>query len=328
MSETDNVAPPTRLLRRADVAALLDMPAVMSAVESAFVAHARGETQMPVKVYLEFADVEGDLRAMPAATADAAGVKWINSHGLNPSRFGLPTVRGVLLLSDPVNANLLAMMDATLITALRTGASAGIATAALARADATSVGFIGAGVQSRYLLEAVMAARPGIERRLIHDRDTEAAARFAAECDGEVADVAEVAGCDVLCTATPSRTPIVRREWIQPGTHINAMGADAHGKQELDVDILIDASVFVDDIAQASGSGEVNVALGDGRISTQSLAGTLGDVLAGKALGRTDAAQITVFDSTGLAIQDVAVAALVLERAQAQGVGSQFDFFC
>jgi alanine dehydrogenase len=322
-----SAAPPACLLSRSDVAALVDMPAVMEAVRGAFVAQARGEVQMPVKVYLEFEQWRGDLRAMPASVGGVAGVKWINSHPANPSRHGLPTVRGVMLLSDPATANLLAMMDATLITALRTGASAGIATAALARPDARSVGLIGCGVQARFLLDAVRAARPALDDIRVCDADAATAAEFARTCGGQLAPVESVAGCDVVCSATPVRTPFIRREWLQPGAHINAMGADAHGKQEFHVEALRAARVFVDDLAQASGSGEVNVGLVEGTLTTADIAGTLGEVLAGQCAGRENDAQITLFDSTGLAIQDVAVAALVFERARQQGRGQQFDFF-
>ncbi len=328
MVSTRSRAGPTRLLTRSDVAGLIDMPATIEAVEAALIAHARGQTQMPPKVYLEFPEYGGDLRAMPARVGDVAGVKWINSHPHNPQRFRLPTVRGVFLLSDPATANLLAVMDATLITALRTGASAGIATRALARPGRFSLGFVGAGAQARHLLAAVRAARPDdVSRVLVYDRDGEAARAFAADAGGEVASLQTTAGCDVLVTVTPSRTPIVRREWLAPGAHVNAMGADAHGKQELESDVLRHARVFVDDLVQASGSGEVNVPLERGELRREDIAGTLGEVLAGSIEGRHGADEVTVFDSTGLAIQDAAVAALVFERAEARGVGLELDIF-
>lgn len=316
----------TRLLTKSQVAKLIDVPAVMEAVEAALVAHARGQTQMPPKVYLEFADHMGDLRAMPAQVGKRAGVKWINSHPNNPLRFHLPTVRGVYLLSDPANGDLLAMMDATLITALRTGASAGLATRVLARGDARTVGIIGCGAQAPYLLSAVLAARTPT-RILVADRDEEKAQLFAASVGAQAVSLERAAACDIVCTATPSREPLVRREWLQPGAHVNAMGADAHGKQELQTQILRDAHVFVDDMVQAQGSGEVNVPLAREALASSDIAGTLGAVLAGDAAGRLNEEDITVFDSTGLAIQDVAVAALAYERAVAQDVGTELDFF-
>lgn len=325
MNTTRNAAP-TRLLTRSQIGKLIDMPAVMGAVEDALLAHARGQTQMPPKVYLEFESHGGDLRAMPAFVGEAAGVKWINSHPRNPERFGLPTVRGVYLLSNPANGDLLAAMDATLITALRTGASAGIATRALARPDARTVGMVGAGAQADYLLEAVRETRQ-IERVLVTDRDAERARRWAQRMGAEAVSLREaVEGADVLCTATPSRAPIVWREWLRPGVHVNAMGADAHGKQELDPRILSDARVFLDDPVQAIGSGEVNVPVAAGEYDAAQIAGTLGEVLAGSLPGRQQEDRITVFDSTGLAIQDAAVALLAWKRAAAADIGTLVDF--
>ncbi|MEO0971631.1 MAG: ornithine cyclodeaminase family protein [Pseudomonadota bacterium] len=316
----------TLLLSRSQIARLIDMPAAMGAVESALIAHARGDTQMPPKVYLEFADHGGDLRAMPALVGERAGVKWINSHPGNPLRFNLPTVRGVYLLSDPANGDLLAVMDATLITALRTGACAGLASRVLARADARTAGFIGCGAQAPYLVSAVRAARAP-ERLLVADLDRDRAQDLAASIGGEVVDIATAAACDIVTTCTPARAPVVQRDWLGAGSHVNAMGADAHGKQELSPQILRDAHLLVDDTAQAFGSGEVNVPLERGELSERDIAGTLGAVLAGDAAGRLNEEDITVFDSTGLAVQDVALAALAYERALEAKVGTAFDLF-
>ena len=142
-----------------------------------------------------------------------------------------------------------------------------------------------------------------------------------------VGTVEEAASCDIVCTATPSRAPVIERSWIRPGTHINAMGADAHGKQELDPQILVDALVVVDDVDQAQGSGEINVPLQTGQIAVDDLHANLGEIVAGLASGRTDKEEITVFDSTGLAIQDVALARVVYETARERGVGGSIDFF-
>jgi ornithine cyclodeaminase/alanine dehydrogenase len=131
----------------------------------------------------------------------------------------------------------------------------------------------------------------------------------------------------VVCTATPVRNPVVRREWIRRGTHINAMGADAHGKQELDSRILLDAAVVVDDWDQACASGEVNVPLHEGLLSREAIHAALGEIIAGRSPGRTDDAEITVFDSTGLAVQDLALARLVFDRAREQGIGTPVEFF-
>lgn len=320
----------TLLLSKSDVAALLTMDATLAAVEAAFLAHGRGETQMPPKVYLALDAFDGDLRAMPAYVAGAAGVKWVNSHPHNPERYGLPSVMGLYILSDPATAFPLAIMDATLLTAMRTGAAAAIASKHLARPGARTLGLIGCGVQARYLLDAHRAVFNvgrvgGAELEVLAaDVSVEASERFARESGGRAVSLEEAAGCDIVCTATPCRAPVVSRAWVRPGAHINAMGADAHGKQELDPAILRDARVVIDDWAQATESGEVNVPLHDGSLSRDAIHGSLGEVIAGKRPGR-EHADITVFDSTGLAVQDAAVAQVIYATARERGAGAAFD---
>lgn len=314
----------TLLLSRSDVASLLTMEATLAAVEAAFLAHGRGEARMPPKVYLGLESFDGDLRAMPAYVAGAAGVKWVNSHPHNPERYGLPAVMGLYILSDPATAFPLAIMDATLITAMRTGAAAAIASKHLARPGARTLGLIGCGVQARYLLDAHRAIFTGGLEVLAADVSVEASERFARESGARATSIEEAAGCDVVCTATPCRAPVVSRAWVRPGAHLNAMGADAPGKQELDPAILGEARVVIDDWAQATESGEVNVPLHDGSLSREAIHATLGEVIAGKRPGR-EHARITVFDSTGLAVQDAAVAQVVYAAARARGAGAAFD---
>lgn len=302
------------------------MAEAVGAVEAAFAAHGRGETLMPSKVYIDLHKYHGDFRAMPAYFGGAAGLKWVNAHPENPAKHGLPTVRGMYILSDPATADPLAVMDATWLTAARTGASAAVATKYLARPGARSVGFVGSGAQARTLLAAMRVLYDDLEI-IAADSQTKAAATFAAEAGGRVGTIDEAAACDIVCTATPSTKPVVERAWIRPGTHINAMGADGHGKQELDPQILKDGLVVVDDIAQAQGSGEVNVPLRDGQLAMDDLQANLGEIVAGLKPGRADEQQITIFDSTGLAIQDVALARVVYQAAQEGGVGRSIDFF-
>jgi alanine dehydrogenase len=315
----------TVVLTQADVRSLVDMPAAVAAVEAAFAAHGRHETQMPVKVYLDLPQFNGDFRAMPAYYGESAGVKWVNAHPSNPQRHGLPSVLGMYILSDPATALPLAVMDATLLTAVRTGAAGAVAARYLARPDSRSVGFIGSGVQARTLLAALRVVFDDLEV-VAADASTEAAEKFAEESRGRVGDLADAAGCDIVCTATPVREPIVRREWIHPGTHINAMGADAHGKQELATQILLDAKVVVDDWEQACASGEVNVPLEHHEMTRDRIHAALGEIVAGDKPGRESPDEITVFDSTGLAVQDVALARVLYERARERGVGLEVDF--
>lgn len=312
-----------RLLTLSQVRDLVQMETAVRAVEDAFAAHGRGETQMPPKVYLDFPKHNGDLRAMPAAMGASAGLKWVNSHPDNPAKHNLPSVMGLYVLSDPETAVPLAVLDATLLTAVRTGAAAAVASAYLAQRSQT-LGVVGCGVQADFLVEAHRVRSPEIEV-VAADKDRTAAERVARRWKGRVGQVEEAAACDIVCAATPSRRAVIQRAQVSAGTHINAMGADAEGKQELDPELLRVGVVFVDDWKQASHSGEVNVALRDGFITETDIAGSLCDVVAGRITGRPSPEAITVFDSTGLAIQDLALAQAIVESATANGVGLEID---
>lgn len=287
---------------------------------------------MPPKVYLPLPEYDGDFRAMPVyfpptdTAASSAGIKWINSHPNNPTRHGLPSVIGVFILSDPETARPLAIMDATELTAARTGAAAAVATKHLQPPGAKTLALIGCGAQAHSVLAAHLAVMQPAEI-LLFDRDLHAAERFAAAHTGlpcHPTELARALRADVICTMTPSRKGFVALESLDGPTHINAMGADAPGKQELAVDVLRRARIFLDDKVQAVESGEVNVGLESGEITRSDIAGTLGEVVAGMIDGRSGA-DITVFDSTGLAVQDLAVANVVYEKARAAGIGSDID---
>lgn len=312
----------TLILTRNDVETLGSMSLAVAAVERAFAAFGRGEGTMPPKVYLPVSEGRGDFRAMPAAQAGVAGIKWVNVHPDNRSSTDLPSVMGTFILNDPDTGFPLAIMDATLLTALRTGAAGAVASKHLARPGPETIGFIGAGVQGRTLHDAHRIVFPSF-RPLVHDRDAAAAASLADAIGGVAVSLAEAAGADIVCTATPATTGYLAREAVQPDVHINAMGADAPGKQELTTDLLLDAAIYVDDVHQAVKSGEINVAVAEGALTETDLAGSLGEVVAGfrdrPASGRT------VFDSTGLAIQDLALAQAIYDAARSSGLGNQID---
>lgn len=317
----------TLVLSRRDVEAVSTMPMAVDAVEEAFAAYARGEAEMPPKVYLDLPDHEGDFRAMPSriggAGGEFAGVKWVNSHPKNPERFGLPSVMGLYVLSDPKNAFPLAVMDATLLTALRTGAAAGVASKHLCASAPKTVGFVGSGVQARFLHAAHVAVFGHTFAGVFADRDAALAEKLAHELGGRAGTVEEAAGCDVVCTSTPVRHPIVQRAWVRNDAHVNAMGADGPGKQELDPQILFDAQVVIDESHQAEHSGEINVPIHDGSYALDRVAGTLGQIITGQR--KVDRNALTLFDSTGLAIQDAALAARIFAAASAQKVGLEVD---
>jgi alanine dehydrogenase len=304
---------------------------VIRAVEDAFAAYARGNAQMPAKSYIDLPQYNGDFRSMPAYLDadgwDAAAVKWVNVHPDNPGDHELPTVLGTIVYSDPETAFPLALLDGTVITRKRTGAAAAVATDHLAVEDATSLGIVGAGVQSYTQLEAISEVRP-IEEVVVSDVDTEAIERFKQrfgdEFDVREGSIAEAAGCDVLSTVTPVEDPIVSVADLSEHTHVNAMGADAAGKHELADEVLLDAKLVIDDYEQCTHSGEINVPWGEGVLGDTDIYGEIGDIVVGDLSGREPDDGVTVFDSTGLAIQDVAAAHVAYEHADDNDNGTPF----
>ncbi len=322
------------ILTGSEVMQVLDMDLALAAAEDAFRAYGEGRVNMPPKAYLTLA--RGDFRAMYGEIflpqAHICGLKWVNVHPGNPAR-GLLTVMAKIILNDPDTALEIADLDGTHETDFRTGAAGGLAAKYLARAEASRLGLIGAGAQARTQVAAILKVRP-IKEILVYDRHPEHSRAFADKVAAAYGVAARpvgqareaVQGRDIVVTTTPSTAPVVFREWVSPGTHINAIGADAAGKQELEPAILKAARVVIDDWAQASHSGEINVALSQGEITRENIYGSLGEIVAGKKPGRQSPDQITVFDSTGLVIQDLALGYAVYLRARERGLGEEKDF--
>ena len=307
----------TLLLGKTDVVELMDMKSTIGAVEEVFVHWVNGKASMPAKVYLSVE--KGDFRAMPAALPEASGLKWVNVHPAN-SRLGLPTVMGVLIYSDPETGYPLAVMDATQITCYRTGAASAVASKYLARPESKTLGLVGAGCQAHTQLEAHLEIY-NFDRIDVCDIDhkrLESIIDYYSDLPIGIKNLEEVCACDIICTTTPVRKPIIRKEWLMPGVHINAVGADAPGKQELELAIINDARVVVDDPEQATKAGEINVAVSHGRYNPRMIYATLGEVIAGYKPGRCSDAEITIFDSTGIAIEDIAVARMIYNKARQQ----------
>jgi len=284
----------------------------VEAVRDAFVAYASGEWTMPPKVYVH-AYPAGDFRAMPALGAGHALLKWVTSFPGNPAR-GLPTVTGLVLLSDAGDGSLVAVFDAAAVTALRTGAAAVLAAEALGRTDASTAAVIGAGVNGRAVART-FAARG--REPLVWDIDPERAAAAALESGGRVASSREEAlGADLVVTVTPGNEILLPAGGLRPGQHVSLVGADGPGKAEIAAEELARIKVFCDDWEQASHSGDLVHAVEAGLLGRREVT-ELGAVLAGTAPGRERDDEITAFDSTGLAIQDLAVALVAIERYRA-----------
>ncbi|MGB2826432.1 MAG: alanine dehydrogenase [Thermoplasmata archaeon] len=324
----------TLLLTGKQVKKVIAMEDVLGAVEDAFKHKGLEKVQMPPKAYLFYEKFDGDLRTMPSYVEDmdVSAVKIVNVHPQNAKKYGMRTVMGLLVLVDPHTGAPLAIMDATHITDMRTGAASAIASKYLARPNPRVLGIIGAGNQARTQMLALITQYGRFDEVRIFDLYPEKSKAVARQFRrlyrdriGKVRSVSSakdaISGCDIVVTATSSRSPIVMDEWVGEGTHINCIGADAPGKQELDSRILKRARVIIDDWEQASHSGEINVPLSKGELTKDDVNGEIGRIVAGLSSGRQSDTEITVFCSTGLAVQDCLTAKIVYDAASKENVG-------
>ena len=272
---------------------------------------------MPAKVYLD-SPPHGDFRAMPARGDGLALLKWVTSFPGNPAR-GLPFVAGVVVRSDAETGAPLAIMDCRAVTWLRTGASAAISAQALAPASASTVGVIGSGVNGAWAARCLAAA--GYGPGVCADLDATAAESLADELGWRAGPRDEAAAQDVVVTVTPGDEAVVLASDLREGQHLAVLGADGHGKSEVEPGAFELVRVFCDEWEQASGGGELAAPVAAGTLSREDVT-EIGDVLTGTAPGRGSDAETTLFDSTGLAIQDLAVAQAVLEAWRAGRVGA------
>jgi alanine dehydrogenase len=284
-------------------------------VRDGFVRFAAGEWAMPSKVYLP-SPPHGDFRAMPARGSGLAILKWVTSFPSNPAH-GLPVVMGVVCVSSAETGQPLALVDARAVTALRTGAVAAVAAQELAREDAASVGIIGCGLHGAWAARCLAAAEygPGV----CYDPDPERAGALAGELGWEAGAREDAVACDIVATVTPGAEPVIHAGELRPGTHVNALGADGPGKAELALDEVERCVLFCDEFDQASHGGELMGVVAAGRVAREQVT-ELGDVVSGKAPGRERDDAITLFDSTGLAIQDLAISHAVVEAARAGAI--------
>ncbi len=311
----------TLLITAKDVQSVLTYPLSLKTVEAAFKAFGQGKAYQPPKSYLTFKD--GDLRSMPAYInapgINIAGIKSVTVHPDNHKKFGLPTVMATILLTDPRNGFNVAVLDGTHITNMRTGAAGGVATKHLSRKNSKVMTLIGAGAQAYTQLHHIMLTRRLKEVR-VHARSESSMIKFCVEMSREYPEVTFLPepdgkkacrGADIITTITPVRKPIIKKSWIDPGTHINGIGADAAGKQELETALTKFCKIVIDEWQQASHSGEINVPISRGKLKKKDIHAELGEIVAGKKKGRTSDNEITLFDSTGLAIQDISTAYVV-----------------
>ncbi len=323
----------TLILNGSTTKGLVGIKEAVRAVEKAFRLYGEGKVHMPPKLYLDLPQFKGDFRAMPVWIEGMkyCGIKWVNVHPQN-RKIGLPTVMAQLILSDPGSGLPLCIMESTYLTAMRTGAAGGVAAKYLARPGSETLGLVGCGRQAAMQLAAVLQVFniKRVKAWSLRQKEAEAFVKRMSRTKGmRMETVSTIRECvrdsDIVVTTTPSTKPIVKAEWIKEGTHINAIGADAKGKEELEPAILKKAKIVVDAWEQASHSGEINVPLAKGKISRKDIYADIGEVVIGRKR-RTTRKEITVFDSTGLAIQDLAVASLVFSKALRLGKGKFINF--
>lgn len=324
----------TLLLTGREIERIISIKEAIPLVEEVFKLKALGKVRMLPKTYLDLPEYNGDLRVMPCYIQDKGilAVKIVTVYPFNPSTRGLPTVLATITVLDREAGWPLAIMDGTWITFIRTSAAGAVAVRWLAPSDAHILAIVGAGRQGYGQIEAILQISREIEELRIYDIRTEASEALASKFRERVTVVKSaqtvreaVEGADIIVTATPSRRPIIDRLWVKHGVHINCIGADAPGKQELDPAILRDARIFVDDLIQAIHSGEVNVPIATGILRREDIAGEIGEVIAGIKPGRLSRDELTVFVSTGLAIQDAIVADYVYRKALERNVGMKID---
>jgi len=319
------------VLSRSDVFALLPLRDCIDVVEQAFRLHAEGRTLGPG--VLSVPSTDGGFHIKAAGLLGDRGYFAAKTNGNfpgNPRRFGRPTIQGLVVLADAENGEPLAVIDSGSVTALRTGAATGVAARRLARADARTATIVGCGIQGELQLAALAAALPLARAWVLdldHARAESMAARARASLGLEVAATKDLrqalSGSDVCVTCTPSRRVVVAAADVAPGTFIAAVGADAHGKQELEPILMATSTVVVDVLAQCAEIGELQHALAAGLTTRERVHAELGDVVAGRRPGRTRPEEITIFDSSGTALQDVAAAVAVYEKARQTGRGTE-----
>ncbi|MGQ9586411.1 MAG: ornithine cyclodeaminase family protein [Anaerolineae bacterium] len=322
------------LLTGEDVRTVLTIEEAIRAVEEGFRQHALGRVTMPLRTTVEVPECHGLDLFMPAYVGGAGGglgLKVVSVYPDNPRAHGLPTILATVLLQDPRTGALLAVMDGTYLTAMRTGAAGGVAARHLARPDARRAGIFGAGVQARTQLMALCHVRP-IEEAWVYDPLADAAGSLAREMQEELGILVRVAreprqaveGMDVVITATTSRTPVFDGNWVAPGTHVTGVGSHTPEARELDETLIRRARVVVDAREAAlSEAGDILLPLKAGAITEDHIAAELGEVVAGLRPGRETSEQVTVFKSVGLALQDIATAVQVYEAARARGLGME-----
>ena len=322
----------TLILSRDDVRSLISMPTVIEQVEKAHAEFNAGRVDQPTRVTVKLAGSPNAILPMTATipAIGAAGLKLLSIFPTNSER-SLPVLNAAVMLVDPGTGRCDALLEGGVLTAYRTAAASAVATKLLARQDATTLGLIGAGIEARTHLDAMLCVRPDVRRVLVWSRTKQTAERFAADLADRPVEITVVdspedatRGVDILCTLTPSKDPIVQGRWFAPGLHVNAVGTHWIASREIDTEAVVRSRVVVDsrDANQAE-CGDLMIPVNEGAITIDHFHDELGELINGDRPGRRTADEITMYQSVGLAIQDVATATLLIQDARSRGVGTE-----
>ncbi len=319
----------TLIVSRDEMKGLVTMSEVVGLVEQAFRAHGQGNYIMDPKFHIIIPKYGGEWEAMPSylGEPESAACKWVAIRDKNREKYGLSTVISTIVYTDPETGFPLLICDGTYHTNMRTGASGAVSAKWLARKNSKSIGLVGAGGVAVGAIRS-MACVGNYQDVKVWSRQKKNADAFVDKMRKEfeydmmaVDSVKDAVDADIVITSTLAMSPVVKDEWIREGTHIAALGADMEGKQELEAKLLKRSRIFMDDRGQCVRDGEINVPLRKGELKIEDVVGTIGEVITGKKKGRITDRDITIFDSTGIALQDAAVITLEYKRALEKGVG-------
>ena len=333
-----------KVLSKADIMQVVDMGRMIIGVEEVYRLKSRGETEVWPTVFYEFTPGESDMDIKSGLLKGSKifGHKTVTWFGTN-KELGIPELIGVIMVYDANTGTPLGILDATYITGIRTGAAGAIGAKYLARKDSKNLLILGTGNQATFQIVAMLTCFKGLEKirvanslhpdkakDFVLDIEERLEKKFGLSCKNisfeAVGNLGEaVSDSDIVITVTPARKPVIKKAWIRPGTHFSCIGADMSGKVELEPDILRNAKIYVDDKKHCMTVGEIEISLKTGIINEKNIVGEIGNLLEGKIEGRSNEKEITVFDSTGLALLDIAAAKIALDLAEGKTLGSNVN---
>ncbi|GAA0732678.1 ornithine cyclodeaminase family protein [Clostridium oceanicum] len=333
-----------RVLSKEDISSVIEMQQVIDVVEAVYKARSEGMTEIWPTVFYDFISgkADMDIKSGYLKKEKLFGHKTVTWFEDNAKK-GLPTLMGMISVFDAETGQPIGIMDASYITGIRTGAAGALGAKYLAKKNSENLLILGVGNQALFQIAATLKAFPNLRKVQVAAMHIEKAksfidninekleSKFGINTESVTFKAVEnlesaVKDSQIIITVTPSRKPIIKKEWVQKGTHISCIGADMEGKQEIDSKLMSSSLIFVDDKEHCKQVGEIEIPLKKGMISDKDIAGEIGDLILGKVEGRTSEDQITIFDATGMALLDIAIAKIVLQLAEKKGLGTKVNF--